>query len=780
MFSNEILRALQAGEITLEEARNEIRGKIEAEAGQSSFIAHETDVSAKETPSRFSLKEEESGKSSDDKLLQTSIAIIGVSGQFPKASNVEEFWNNLAQGMDCITEIPPDRWSVEEYYDPDPKAPGKTYCKWMGVLEDVDKFDPLFFNISPAEAELMDPQHRLFLENAWRCIEDAGISPSSLSGSRCGVFVGCGASDYEQSANVQGLNAYGMLGSSPSILSARISYLLNLKGPCLAIDTACSSSLVAIAKACDSLIMQTSDLALAGGVLTMLSPSGFIQASKAGMLSKDGKCFTFDARANGFVPGEGVGVILLKRLSDAIRDEDHIYGVIRGWGVNQDGKTNGITAPSVQSQIMLEKDVYERFQINPETITLVEAHGTGTKLGDPIEVEALIQSFQSFTNKKNYCALGSVKSNIGHLIKAAGIAGVIKVLMAMKYRMLPPTINFEKLNEHISLENSPFYINTRLQPWEVPEGMPRRASVSSFGFSGTNAHIVIEEFVHESNRNKTPIPVNEHNPILFVLSAKTREQLKAYAQKMKTFVESHEEIDLADLAYTLQVGRDAMEHRLAFLAYSRESILQALEAFVQDVQSPGIYTAHVKEGKETVAIFETDDDAKILLQTWLQKKKLKKVAELWVKGLSVDWHQIYGKSKPRRISLPTYPFAKERYWLPKMESTASKREDLLHPLLHRNTSHFWEQRYSSTFTGQEFFLSGHVVNGERILPGVAYLEMARAAVEQATKGFGSSQTGLLLKNVVWIRPIVVGEDPIQVHIGLTPRENGEIEYQVYS
>ena len=366
----------------------------------------------------------------------------------------------------------------------------------MGVLEDVDQFDPLFFNISPAEAIYMDPQQRLFIENCWRCIEDSGLNPTSLSGSKCGVFVGCGQSDYGQLMNCGVLNPQGLMGGASSILSARISYFLNLKGPCLAIDTACSSSLVAIAEACNSVIFQrTSNLALAGGVCVLAGPSMHIMTSKAGMLSNDGRCFTFDKRANGFVPGEGVGVVLLKRLSDAMHDQDHIYGIIRGWGINQDGATNGITAPSVDSQIRLEKDVYQRFRINPETISLVEAHGTGTKLGDPIEVEALTESFRSYTDKKNYCALGSVKSNIGHHLPAAGVSGVIKVLLALKHKKQPPSLHLKNANEHIRFKDSPFFVNTELRNWEVKEGDIRRAAVSSFGFSGTNAHIVIEEYI---------------------------------------------------------------------------------------------------------------------------------------------------------------------------------------------------------------------------------------------------------------------------------------------
>jgi polyketide synthase PksM len=714
-----------------------------------------------------------------DQALENSIAIIGIAGQFPKSKTLAEFWDNVAQGKNCISPIPQTRWSIDEYYDPDPKTPGKTYCKHMGILEDADKFDPLFFGISPAEAEFMDPQQRLFLENCWACIEDAGLNPSLLSGSRFGVFAGCAPSDYGQG---QGLSAQAFTGGATSILAARISYLLNLKGPCLAIDTACSSSLVAIAEACNSLTLQNSDLALAGGVYVMPGPSMHIQSSKTGMLSRDGRCFTFDTRANGFVPGEGVGVVLLKRLSDAVRDHDPIHGVIRGWGINQDGKTNGITAPSVSSQILLEKEVYQRFGINPETIALIEAHGTGTKLGDPIEVEALTESFQSFTQKKNYCALGSVKSNIGHLLLASGVAGVIKIVLALQHRMLPPTINFETLNEHICLDNTPFYINTKLQPWEVAAGTPRRACVSAFGFSGTNAHIVIEEY--HADTAETPILINVNNPILFVLSAKSEEQLKAYAESMKGYIESYADLNLVDMAYTLQVGREAMEHRLAFLANSKETLVKALEGFVNDTSSTDVLSARVIKRKKGMTQVE---DTKALLQTLIQEKKLKEVAELWVKGFNIDWDKIYVGINPRRISLPTYPFAREHYWVPenknKVASTTPATPapvSFIHPLLHQNTSNFSEQRFSSTLTGQEFFLSDHVVKGQRVLPGVAYLEMARAAVEQAVGSLEEGQTGIRLKNVVWARPIVVGDQPNRVHIGLFPEDNGDITYNIYS
>lgn len=635
------------------------------------------------------------------------IAIIGMAGQFPKSGSLDLFWDNIARGNDCISEVPAARWAVDEYYQPGKPVSGKTYCKWMGVLEEADMFDPLFFSIAPSEAEWMDPQQRLFLENAWRCIEDAGIDPLSLSGSLCGVFAGCGGSDYGQSLNKQKYDGDGLTGVSTSILPARISYLLNLKGPCLAIDTACSSSLVAIAQACTSLIAGSSDIALAGGVCVLPGPMLHIMTSRAGMLSADGRCFTFDKKANGFVPGEGVGVILLKRLSDAKRDRDRIYGIIKGWGINHDGKTNGITAPSAKSQIALQKEVFERFGINPETISMVEAHGTGTKLGDPIEVEALIGSFGLFTDKKHFCALGSVKSNIGHLLTAAGISGVLKVLLSLQHRMLPPAAHFTELNPHIDLENSPFYINTGLQPWNVAYSKVRRASVSSFGFSGTNSYLVIEEYNTDTVRSASlPIRVSQTGPCIVPLSAKNDDRLKTYARNLLHFIRKQETenvpLDLRDLAYTFQTGRSAMEERLGMMVMSLQELTEKLQRFVDgqhDIE--GVFRGNVKHGKETLASLEDDNDMTETIAAWIRNGKIHTFLDLWVKGLNFDWNRLYTTPKPCRISAPTYPFAREQYWISSAQEKGecgveSGFNSCIHPLLQENVSDFNKQKFSST------------------------------------------------------------------------------------
>ncbi|HET8842317.1 MAG TPA: SDR family NAD(P)-dependent oxidoreductase, partial [Ktedonobacteraceae bacterium] len=720
---------------------------------------------------------------------ESAIAIIGIAGRFPQAGNLQEFWDNLASGKDSVTEIPASRWSLEHYYDPDPETPGKTYCKWMGALDDIDKFDPLFFHITPAEAELMDPQQRLFLESCWSALEDAGLNIAALSGSRCGVFVGCATGDYGMRVGQQELNGHALLGETTSVLAARISYLLNLKGPAMAIDTACSASLVAIANACNSLFLHDSDLALAGGVNVLEGPSLHIQTCKAGMLSRDGRCYTFDARANGFVPSEGVGVLVLKRLPDAIKDQDTIYGVIRAWGVNQDGKTNGITAPSAQSQqTLLQQEVYERFQINPETITLIEAHGTGTKLGDPIEVDALISAFQAYTSKQGYCALGSVKSNIGHLLTAAGVASVLKVVLALKHKMLPPTINFEHLNEHISLEESPFYVNTTLKPWQKIAESPRRAGVSAFGFCGTNAHLVIEEYEMESQVSRAEFSSAMSQPLLFLLSARDEAQLRIYAESLQRFIKVNPDLNLVDMAYTLQVGREAMEERLAFAFRSRQELQTKLQAFMSgdQVAAGSFYRGYTRDQahRKSLAAFMADQKAMSeVLEEWKSSGAYDRLSDWWVKGLSVDWNSCYGPVRPRRLNLPTYPFARERYWVEKKSALVARGDaEILHPLVHTNVSDFSGPRYRTAWNGQEFFLADHQVQEQSVLPAAAYLEMVRAAIVLALGEQGGREVSrLTLTNVLWLRPFIFTSPSLPLQIALSPdEERTTISFEIFS
>jgi polyketide synthase PksN len=729
-----------------------------------------------------------------------AIAVIGMAGQFPMADSVDQFWENVAGGRDCVTQVSPDRWSADEFYSPDPLAPGKTHCKWLGQLADADKFDPLFFSISPAEAEAMDPQQRLVLQNSWACIEDAGLDPAGLSGAACGVFIGAAPGDYGTVSDESGLNPHAMMGQSQSILAARISFFLNLKGPCITLDTACSSALVAVAEACNHLRLGQCRLALAGGVNVMASPQLHIMMGKAGMLSANGRCRTFDDRADGLVPAESVGLVLLKRLDDAVADGDAISAVIRGWGVNQDGKTNGITAPSAASQAQLQAGVYEAFGIDPSTLTLVEAHGTGTKLGDPIEVRALTEAFRKFTPRKAYCALGSVKSNIGHAMAAAGIAGFIKVVLALRNRQLPPTLHFEQLNGHVQLEDSPFYISTTRAAWQVETGARRRAAVSSFGFSGTNAHVVVEEAPASAAIEPDALPVYP-----LALSARTPDQLGAQVARLLAHLERHALLRIGDLSYTLACGRKHFGHRLITVAASTDELRANLQRWLRGESVGQVLVSLQANGDHTDSTIEAGGSAEPSMARSLgdcvrlaekhragattpedmreYRERLWELARGYVNGKPIAFGRLLDRRRYRPLSLPTYPFARERYWLQaptasnKPGQTRPQAMQPLHPLLQQNTSDLEQQRFSSTCTGEEFYLADHVFEGHRVLPGVAYLEMAREAVMRSAPAVADAT--VTLRNVVWLRPLVV-DGPRGVHIELAHADDGDIDFDVYS
>ncbi|MBD0385265.1 MAG: polyketide synthase, partial [Nostoc sp. C3-bin3] len=418
------------------------------------------------------------------------IAIVGIGCRFPGASSPEAFWHLLHHGIDAISEVPMERWDVDSLYDPEPATPGKMSTRYGGFIEGVDSFDPSFFGISPREAERIDPQQRVVLKVAWEALENAGIAPSNLSGTQTGVFIGIGNYDYGivVSKDLERINAYDGTGNTLGIAANRLSYLLNLRGPSLAIETSCSSSLVAIHLACRSLQNAESDLCLVGAVSLMLSPQQTIIYSQARMMALDGRCKTFDASADGYVRGEGCGIVVLKRLSDAIRDGDRIQAVIRGSAINQDGLSNGLTAPNGPSQQVVIRQALENAGVEPAQISYVEAHGTGTSLGDPIEVRSLKAVLAEGRSTDQPCLIGSVKTNIGHLEAAAGMASLLKVVLALQHKEIPAHLHLKQLNPYISLSGTSFAIATERQPWNVSTA-PRLAGISSFGFGGTNGHI---------------------------------------------------------------------------------------------------------------------------------------------------------------------------------------------------------------------------------------------------------------------------------------------------
>ncbi|MGG1942590.1 type I polyketide synthase [Paenibacillus polymyxa] len=721
------------------------------------------------------------------------IAIIGMSGRFPQAKNMEEYWSNLQQGKDCITEIPADRWKREGFYSPDIKEAvenGKSYSKSGGFVEDFADFDPLFFNISPREAMSMDPQERIFLEECWKVFEDAGYSRDQLAvqyNGRIGVFAGITAT---------GFNLYGpklweqgkpiFPRTSFSSVANRISYLLNLKGPSFSVDTMCSSSLTAIHEACEHIHNGECEIAIAGGVNLYLHPSNYVFLSTMRMLSPEGRCKSFGEGGNGFVPGEGAGVVLLKPLSRAIADKDHIYAVIRATSINHGGKTNGYTVPNPVAQGELIREALDKAGVNARTVSYIEAHGTGTELGDPIEITGLTQAFKKDTQDTGFCAIGSVKSNIGHLEAAAGIAGVAKIILQMKNQKIVPSLHAKVLNPNINFSKTPFTVQQGLAEWKRPileengeqREYPRIAGISSFGAGGSNAHIVLEEYIPAEQAASTP-----QKPVVIVLSAKSDEALKEQAVQLTAAMDKNDfsDNDLINVAYTLQIGREAMEERLAVVVQSVEELGNKLREFIGGRQNIAqLYRGQAKRDKESLDVVKQEEALDESSDVWNLAEKYGRLSELWVKGVHIDWKRLYSDVQPFRISLPTYPFARERYWISvDEEKPAGVTPAYLHPLLHHNTSVLSEQRFSSIFNGQEFYLNNSVVDGRLVLSDGACLEMARAAVEQSLTVQEKGQAGITLTDMVWTHAPVIGDQP-EIHIGLFPGDQGGIGFKIYS
>lgn len=534
------------------------------------------------------------------------IAIIGVGCRFPGARHPEAFWKLLRDGVDAITEVPADRWDVDAFYNPNPATPGKMNTRWGGFLEQVDQFDPQFFGISPREAARMDPQQRFLLEVAWEALEDAGQVLERLAGTRTGVFIGISSNDYSQFqlSTPELIDGYASTGNALSIAANRISYVFGLRGPSIAVDTACSASLVAVHLACQSLGYGESTLAVAGGVNLILSPNSTISYSKLGAVAPDGRCKVFDARANGIVRSEGAGVVVLKPLSRALADGDPIYAIIRGSAVNNDGRTNGLTAPSRQAQEAVLREAYRQAGLSASQVQYVEAHGTGTSLGDPIEANALGAVLNIDRPPGRRCALGSVKANIGHLEAAAGIAGLIKVVLMMKHRMLPPSLHFGEPNPHIPFEDLALRVVPTLEAWPNDAG-PLIAGVSAFGFGGTNAHVVLQEAPN------VPVAYQPNGPppdraYLLPVSAHSPEALKdlvrAYQDSLATQA-SHAIMSLHDVCYTVGVRRSHHDCRLALVVHSREELAEHLAAFLRGEARPGLCTGRRPLGRRRKLAF---------------------------------------------------------------------------------------------------------------------------------------------------------------------------------
>jgi acyl transferase domain-containing protein len=677
------------------------------------------------------------------------IAIIGIHGYYPHSANVDEYWENLKHGRHLIDLVPPNRWDYEAFYHPDPTAAsdGKIYCKWGGFLDDYDKFDPHFFNISTEEAKIIDPQERLFLESVWAAIEDAGYTRDSLKkrfpkarSADVGVFVGVTTNSYHLLTSEEGSRGNVVRPSAlPWSIANRVSYFFDFNGPSMPVDTACSSSLVAVHLACESLKSRDCQIAIAGGVNLYLHPSKYQSLCQRRMLSLDGKCHSYGAGDDGFVPGEGVGTVVLKSLSKAIADQDHIYAVIPGSAFDHSGRSNGYSAPNPNSQANLISRTLKKAGIHPESISYVEGHGTGTQLGDGLEIVALTQAFRIQTTKQQFCSVGSVKANIGHSESAAGIAGLAKVILQMKHRQLVPSICSDVANPNIDFEESPFYLQHGLSEWEPSPAHPRRALINSFGAGGVNACVIVEEHEKPSSADAW----REAGSYLFALSAKNEERLREYVNRLLVHLGSEQDINLASLCYTLQVGREAMEERLATVVSDVNDLIDRLGDWSKRGSSPNISRGSFgpRRGSQM---------SSRLAKTAWGEQSLSELASMWAAGADVDWESLYPSNKPRRIGLPTYPFARERYWvsdslIPEMRTPSTAQ---LHPLISYNSSTLKEVSFSSSLSDRAFYAVDHTVNEERIFPGAGFLEMACISGNIA-----GEQRVRTIKDIVWIQPL---------------------------
>jgi acyl transferase domain-containing protein len=534
-----------------------------------------------------------------------AVAIIGMAGRFPGAQRVEQYWQNIRGGLESITFFS-DRELEAAGIDP-ALLKDLSYVRAGGVLENVDLFDATFFGFSDNEAKVTDPQQRLFLECAWEALEDAAYNPDTYCG-RIGLFAGATISTYllnKLNSHPEMMKAAGrarsIMRNDPNFLTTLISYKLNLTGPSITVQTACSTSLVAIHLACQSLLSGDCDITLAGAVSISVPQVCCHEYRDGGIHSPDGRCRSFDAAAQGTVGGSGLGLVVLKRLEDAIEDGDSIYAVIKGSAINNDGSLKiGYTAPSVQGQAAVISEALAMAGVSAASIGYVEAHGTATALGDPIEVEALTQAYRATTEQRQYCALGSVKSNIGHLDTAAGVAGLIKVALMLRHRELVPSLHYKEANPRIDFASSPFFVNTSLREWQE-NGSARRAGVSSFGIGGTNAHVILEE-APAVEQPKGP----DSSLHLLVLSAKTPGALDRMTENFTAFLREHNDINLSDVAYTLQVGRKAFSHRRIIFCRGTEEALTALQG--RDPQRV-LTSLQANDGEPSIALLFLADDS---------------------------------------------------------------------------------------------------------------------------------------------------------------------------
>ncbi len=699
------------------------------------------------------------------------IAVIGIGCRFPGgADDPEKFWRLLHEGVDAIGEIPHNRWDINKFYDPAQATPGKMYFRHGAFLKHIDQFDPHFFGISPREAMSMDPQHRMLLEVSWEALEHASIAPDGLKCSKTGVYVGIGQNDYARLEMHCGdparITAYSGTGNLFCFAPGRLSYILGLQGPNMAVDTACSSSLVAVHLACTSLRNGESDLALAGGSHLVISPEISVFLSMTRAVAPDGRCKTFDASANGFGRGEGCGMIVLKRLSDAIAAGDNVLALIRGSAVNHDGPGSGLTVPNEQAQEQVICQALANAGVEPGLIRYVEAHGTGTSLGDPIEVNALAAALCGKRAPERPLMIGSVKTNVGHLEAAAGITGLIKVVLAMTHEEIPPHLHFKTPNPLIAWDKLPVTVPTKPVPWQKGEEA-RFAGVSSFGMSGVNAHVVLEDFREKANasiprHNGAPADTHYH---LFTLSAKTTEALRQLAGRYVSHLAAHPGLSLEDICLTANKGRSHFGCRLSAVVATVRELEELLTAFHLGRAANGLFSGQDVYPSGTITTFGNRT----------AKNDLESLARAYVQDKNIDWTQFYRDTQARRIHLPSYLFQRERCWVEEPEVAQALARPLCGRRLQLPFSR--EIRFESVFSPDSPpYMNDHRIFGEVIAPAASHVSMVLSGVKEA---FGAD--ACLLEDVLFSQAIILSEGISRtVQLLFTPLENGTFSFQLIS
>ncbi len=738
-----------------------------------------------------------------ENISKKDIAIIGLAGRFGSADSVQEFWEGLKAGKDFIGQLPDERREdVESYLNAlnsfGEKSTGFEYYE-AAYLKRIDHFDCTMFNLSPKEADLTDPNQRLFMETALEAVEDAGYGGKKLTGSRTGVFVGYSNDfneDYKRYCRMVSNSTdevSSAAGNIKSIIGSRISYLLDLKGPSIMIDTACSSALVSIHMACQSIRSGECDMAVAGGVKVILVPlrekTG--QAS-IGIESSNARARTFDDSSDGTGAGEGVGAVILKQLSKAIKDGDNIYAVIKGSAVNQDGSSVGITAPNMAAQEDVILRAWKDANIDPETITYIETHGTGTKLGDPVEITGIQRAFENYTDKKQFCAVASVKTNIGHFDNAAGIVSLTKAVMALKNGELPPSLHFNKPNRRIYFENSPVYVNDRLNKWKSGKS-PRRCGISSFGLSGTNCHLILEEYRCEENK-KTLEKENILKSQVITLSAKNKDSLSMLVGRYQEFLSKCSDEEIENICYTANTGRGHYNLRLALVIENFEDLKNKINSIyingLEEILSEGVFfNEHKivdtkKESKYKGEITEPERKqlsikANDLIERCIfkpdikgYKKSLEQLCRLYTDGADIDWERLYQLSKHRKVNLPVYPYLKKRHWIKTKKEplnlTFNIPQRMGHPLVHQClVQSMGIEIYSTKFSvRKDWVLSEHKVAGNYVVPGTAYIEMIREIISGKGKG-----AFIEMKEVMFLAPLIV-EETMEVEAQTIVKDGG--------